>query len=175
MMTGNIDATPGRRRRLTLALAAALVSPTVCADDTLDFEVTGAVTPSCVLSNARLRIDLGSVTMADLAQPGATSAWRGGSFIAVDCIGASRATVTVRAPPYAPDARFLAVVGGAGGVAIELRTGTGEAVPPDGTTAVGFDWGQGEARLDFEARYVRVGPLQAGDAGASAVVQIRWE
>jgi type 1 fimbria pilin len=170
-----MGATPGHRGGLTLVLAAALVSPTACADDTLDFEVTGSVTPSCILSNARLRIDLGSVTTADLARPGATSAWRGDAFIGVDCIGASRATVTVQAPPYAPDPRYLAVAGGAEGVAIELRTGTGDAVLPDGMTPVGFDWGQGEARLAFEARYVRVGPLQAGVAGASAVVQIRWE
>lgn len=175
MTAGNIGATPGHRGRLTLALAAVLVSPTACADDTLDFEVTGSVAPSCILSNARIRIDLGTVTMADLARPGATSAWRDGSFIGVDCIGASRATVTVRAPSYAPDPRYLAVAGGADGVAIELRTGTGDPVLPDGTTPVGFDWGQGEARLAFEARYVRVGPVQAGTAGASAVVQIRWE
>ncbi|WP_369926784.1 fimbrial protein [Xanthomonas sp. NCPPB 2632] len=175
MRVGNLGTRRAHRGRVTLALAAALVSPIACADDTLDFEVTGAVIPSCVLSNVRLRIDLGSVTFADLGRLGATSTWRGGSFIGVDCIGASRATVTVRAPAYAPDPRYLAVAGGAGGVAIELRTGTDDAVLPDGTTPVGFEWGQGEARLAFEARYVRVGPLQAGAAGASAVVQIRWE
>jgi len=175
MTAGSIGARPGHRGRLRLVLAVALVPPTACADDTLDVEVTGSVTPSCILSNARLRIDLGSVTMADLARPGATSAWRGDAFIGVDCIGASRATVTVRAPPYAPDPRYLAVTGGADGVAIELRTGAGDPVLPDGTTPVGFDWGQGEARLAFEARYVRVGAVQAGTAGASAVVQIRWE
>jgi type 1 fimbria pilin len=156
-------------------VVALLVPLSVRGDDALDFEITGAVTPYCALANQRLRIDLGSVTFADLGQPGAAGPWRGGAFIGMDCIGASRATVTVRAPPYGPDPRYLDASGGAGGIAIEMRTGRGDAVLPDGLTPVAFDWGQGEARMTFEARYVRVGPLQAGAAGAAAVVQITWE
>jgi type 1 fimbria pilin len=158
-----------------VAAAAALVSLSVRGDDTLDFEIVGAIMPSCALANQRLRIDLGSVAFADLGRPGSASPWRGGAFIGMDCIGASRAAVTVSAQPYGPDPRYLAVAGGAGGIAIEMRTGRGDAVLPDGLTPVAFDWGEGEARMAFEARYVRVGPLQAGAAGASAVVQITWE
>jgi type 1 fimbria pilin len=167
---------PSRRSALLSALTvAATVAGTARADDRLAFEVSGAVTPSCTLASQRLRIDLGTVTFAELGQNGAGSPWRGGSFVGVDCVGATRASVTLRGRPYGPDPRFLATSGGASGVAIELRTGRGDAVLPDGLTPVTFSWDTGEARLAFEARYVRVGRLEAGEAGASAVIEISWE
>ncbi|MET0256884.1 MAG: fimbrial protein [Luteibacter sp.] len=159
----------------SVAVVAATVASQAWADDRLAFDVVGAVTPSCALASARLGIDLGAVTFAELGSVGAGSAWRGGSFVGVDCVGATRASVTVRARPYAPDPRYLASSGGADGVAIQLRTGAGEAVLPDGSVPVAFAWGEGEARLAFEARYVRVGPLRAGEASASAVIEITWE
>lgn len=167
---------PSQRWSLLSALAvAATIAGVAQADDRLDFEISGAVTPSCALASQRLRIDLGTVSFAELGQNGAGSPWRGGSFVGVDCVGATRASVTLRGRPYGPDPRFLATSGGASGVAIELRTGHGDPVLPDGRTPVTFAWDAGEARLAFEARYVRVGRLEAGEAGASAVIEISWE
>lgn len=145
------------------------------ADDRLDFEVTGAVVASCGLADNRLRIDLGSVAYAELTSPGAGSPWRRASFLGVDCVGVTRALVTLRARPYGPDPRLLAPGGTARGVAIEMRTGTGEPVLPDGKTPVTFSWSSGAPQLAFEARYVRVGPLEAGEAPATAVIEITWE
>lgn len=164
-----------RRALLSAAAVATLAAGPARADDQLAFEVSGAVTPSCTLASQALRIDLGAVAFAELESIGVGSPWRSGSFIGIDCVGASRASVTLRARTYGPNPRYLATSGGAGGVAIELRTGTGEAVLPDGSVPVTFAWTEGEARLAFEARYVRVGPLVAGEAGASAVVEITWE
>lgn len=147
----------------------------VWADDRLDFEVTGAVMASCGLSDQRIRIDLGDVAYAELGRPGATSPWRRAAFLGVDCVGATRAVVTLRAREYPPDPHLLAPGGTARGVAIEMRTGSGDAIVPDGKTPVTFSWPTGAPQLAFEARYVRVGDLAAGDAPATAVIEITWE
>jgi len=147
----------------------------VRADDRLDFQVQGAITPSCALVADRIRLDLGSVAAGELGSVGSASRWRRASFMAVDCIGATRASVTLRATPHPDDPRYLAAVGEARGVAIEMQSVRGQALPPDGSTPVDFIWEGNHAELGFEARYVRVGALQPGTAGATAQVQIRWE
>jgi type 1 fimbria pilin len=143
--------------------------------DTLQFDVTGAITPSCALVANRIRIDLGTVPVSELPSPGAGSQWRGAAFIGADCVGATHASVTLRAAAAAEDSRYLATAGEARGVAIEMRTGSGQPVLPDGTTAVRFDLAGVAPELRFEARYVRVGPLGPGDARGTALVQITWE
>jgi type 1 fimbria pilin len=161
------------------AAIAAVLAVSMCrpirADDRLAFDVTGAVTPSCGLAQEHVRIDLGTVAFAELGEMGAGSTWHRGVFSGVDCVGATRASVTLRARAYGPDPRYLAAAGGARGVAIEMQTEAGEPVLPDGRSPVGFDWADGVPRLAFEARYVRVGPLGAGDAAATAIVEITWE
>lgn len=143
--------------------------------DTLQFEVTGTITPSCSLVANRIRIDLGNVSVSELPAVGEAARWGAAAFMATDCVGATHASVTVHGVASAEDARYLATGGDAGGVAIELRTGSGQAVLPDGLTPVRFDLVAQAPELRFEARYVRVGPLRPGNAPATALVQITWE
>lgn len=161
----------GRRAVATLCLMAA--ASAACADDTVDFLVRGAIVPACGLSASRVKIDLGTVTAAELTA--GHSAWRGASFSGTDCVGVTRASVTVVAPPYGPDGRYIATTGGAGGVAIELQTASGQPLPPDGVTEARFHWPSGQPILAFQARYVRVATVKPGPAGAMAQVHIRWE
>jgi type 1 fimbria pilin len=163
-------------RTSRLALAALLPVATgtsALASDTLTFAVRGSIRPSCGLAADRVRIDLGAVTAAELA--GGTSPWRGAAFTGTDCVGVTRATVTLTATPFGPDPRYLAATGTGGGVAIELRTADGAPLPPDGVTSAGFHWPAGNPVLGFQARYVRVGAVRPGGAGASAQIHIRWE
>jgi type 1 fimbria pilin len=170
-----------RRHRWTmighpvLVLATALSSCAAWANDTLRFDVTGAITPSCDLATDRARIDMGTVSAAELPGQGAVSRWRSAALTLSDCVGATRARVTVRAPADSTDPRYLSTRGDAKGVAIELRTADGKAILPDGTTPVDFDLGVPTPELRFEARYVRLGRLGAGDAPATALIQITWE
>jgi type 1 fimbria pilin len=143
--------------------------------DTLQFDVTGAITPSCALVANRIRINLGSVSVSELPSVGDGSRWEAAAFIGADCIGATHASVVMRAVPAAEDARYIATAGDARGVAVELRTGSGQLVLPDGTTSVRFDLAGNSPELRFEARYVRVGHLGPGNAPATALVQITWE
>ena len=142
--------------------------------DVLQFDVTGAITPACTLVTNRIKIDLGAVSVAELPTVGEGSRWGAAAFVATECIGATRASVTVRAT-QATDPRYVATVGDARGVAIALRTGAGEPVVPDGLTPVHFDLAGLSPELRFEARYVRVGPLRPGEAAGAALVQITWE
>ncbi|NII56308.1 fimbrial protein [Luteibacter sp. SG786] len=165
-------------RTIAGCLAAGLLfvgTPAIRADDRLDFHVLGSIAPSCDLVADRIRIDLGAVAAGELAGAGATSPWRGAAFTGRDCIGATRAVVTMRATPYPGHPGLIAPVGEAAGVAIEMRSAGGQPLLPDGSTAVEFSWTAGPPELGFQARYVRVGPLQPGTAGATAQVQIRWE
>jgi type 1 fimbria pilin len=143
--------------------------------DTLQFDVTGAIVPSCALVTNRIRIELGTVSVSDLSSLGEGSPWQGAAFIGGDCVGAAHASVLVRATASPEDPRYLATAGGARGVAVEMRTGPGQPVLPDGTTPVRFDLAGAAPELRFEARYVRVGPLVPGDAHGTALVQITWE
>jgi type 1 fimbria pilin len=143
--------------------------------DTLQFDVTGAITPSCALVANRIRIDLGNVPVSELALVGEGSRWRAAAFIGADCVGATHASVVMRADSAAEDSRYIATTGDARGVAVELRTGSGQPVLPDGTTPVRFDLAGTSPELRFEARYVRVGPLGPGNGPATALVQITWE
>lgn len=142
--------------------------------DTLQFDVTGAITPSCALVANRINIDLGAVSVSELPAVGEGSQWGAAAFIGAECIGATRASVTVRAAP-AGDPRYVATTGDARGVAIALRTGSGQPVLPDGVTPVHFELAGPSPELRFEARYVRVGPLHPGEAAGTALVQITWE
>lgn len=165
-------------RLLKCGVAVALVVAlphAVQADDRLDFEVTGAVMASCALADNRVRIDLGSVAYADLGSVGSGSPWHRAAFLGVDCVGATRAVVTLRARAYPADPRLLSPGGTARGVAIEMRTGAGDPIVPDGKTPVVFSWADSAPQLAFEARYVRVGDLGAGDAPATGVIEITWE
>jgi type 1 fimbria pilin len=163
------------RRQWGVVMALLLLCPTCVADDRLEFQVQGAITPSCGLVADRVRIDLGTVAAGELGGVGSTSPWRRAVFTGRECVGATRASVTLRATPYAADPRYIAPVGEARGVAIEMQAAGGQSLPPDDTTAVVFTWEGGQPELGFEARYVRVGALQAGSAGATAQVQIVWE
>ena len=156
-------------------LAATLIAPLAWADDTLRFNVTGYITPSCELVTNRARIDMGTVTASELPAYGAASRWRSAALGVADCVGATRARVTVRAPADPTDPRYLATRGDARGVAIEMRTADGKAIRPDGATPVVFDLSVPAPELRFEARYVRVGALGVGEAPATAQVQITWE
>lgn len=157
------------------AVAAPLRAWSGRSAETLQFDVTGAISPACALVANRIRIDLGSVSVAELPSVGAGSRWRAAAFIGADCVGATHASVVMRAAPASEDPRYIATTGDARGVAIELRSGTGELVLPDGTTPVRFDLAGHSPELRFEARYVRVGPLGPGKAPATALVQITWE
>lgn len=163
-----------RARRLAMAgwLAVAFSAP-AHASDTLTFAVRGAILPSCGLSADRVRIELGTVTAAELAS--GASSWRGAAFTGTDCVGVTRATVTLTATPYGPDPRYVATTGAGGGVAIELTTADGAPLPPDGVTPAVFTWPAGAPTLAFQARYVRVGAVRPGAAGVSAQIHIRWE
>lgn len=160
-------------------LAIALVSPSgkagVGRSDTLMFDVVGTITPSCALVANRIHIDLGSVAVSELPSVGDGSRWEAAAFIGADCVGATHALVTVHGAAASADPRYLATMGEDRGVAIALRTGSGEPVLPDGTTPVRFDLAGMAPELRFEARYVRVGPLRPGDAPGAALVQITWE
>lgn len=145
------------------------------ADDRLEFRVQGAITPSCGLVANGIHIDLGSVPAGELGSVGSASPWHRSSFTGVDCVGATRASVTLHAVPYADNPRYLAAAGEARGVAIEMQSADGQALPPDGTTPVHFTWEGGRPELGFEARYVRVGALRPGTARATAQIQILWE
>ncbi|HVI55931.1 MAG TPA: fimbrial protein [Luteibacter sp.] len=174
---------PGAWRFLGLALASGMacgaVAPTPAralrSAETLRFDVTGAITPSCTLVAERIRIDLGEVPLADLPSVGDGSSWRAAAFIGAECVGATRASVVMRALAAAEDPRYLATAGEARGVAIEMRTGSGQPVLPDGLSPVAFELGGIAPELRFEARYVRVGPLKPGNALGTALVQITWE
>lgn len=157
------------------AVAESLRAPSGRSSDTLQFDVTGAITPSCTLVANRIRIELGSVSVSELPTVGEGSPWRAAAFIGADCVGATHASVVMRADPAAEDARYLATAGDARGVAVALRTASGQLVLPDGTTPVRFDLSGTSPELRFEARYVRVGPLGPGNAPATALVQITWE
>ena len=157
------------------AAADALHPPSVRWPDALRFDVTGAITPSCALVANRIHIDLGSVSTSELPSVGEGSRPRAAAFVGADCVGATHASVVMRAAPAVEDPRYIATAGGARGVAVELRTGSGQLVLPDGTTPVRFDLAGNSPELRFEARYVRVGPLEPGDAPATALVQITWE
>jgi type 1 fimbria pilin len=148
--------------------------PTWGRSDALQFDVTGAITPSCALVANRIDIDLGTVSVSELPTVGEGSRWGTAAFIGAECIGATRASVTVRAA-QAGDPRYVATVGDAHGVAIALRTGSGQPVLPDGLTPVHFELAGPSPELRFEARYVRVGPLRPGEAAGAALVQITWE
>jgi type 1 fimbria pilin len=167
--------THARGRLLTATALAMGMATIVHAEDSLDFEVQGAVTPSCGLALSRVRIDLDTVAASELGAVGDGSRWREASFTGVDCIGATKASVTMRAAAHPADPRYIAPVGGAEGVAIEMRTADGQPLPPDGSSPVEFSWMGGIPALAFQARYIRVGPLKAGDAVATALVQIQWE
>lgn len=169
-----LDTLHARTCRFAMAgwLAVAL-STAVRASDTLTFAVRGSILPSCGLAADRVRIDLGTVTAGELA--GGASSWRGAAFTGTDCVGVTRATVTLTATPYGPDPRYVATTGSGGGVAIELRTADGAPLPPDGVTSALFSWPSGAPVLAFQARYVRVGAVRPGAAGASAQIHIRWE
>ena len=163
-----------RLRRLAMAgMLTVATTTSSLASDTLTFAVRGSILPSCGLAADRIRIDLGTVTAGELA--GGASSWRGAGFTGTDCVGVTRATVTLSATPYGPDPRYVATTGTGGGVAIEVRTADGAPLPPDGTTPAVFSWPTGIPVLGFQARYVRVGPVRPGGAGASAQVHIRWE
>lgn len=157
------------------AAADPLRPPSGRSADTLQFEVTGAITPSCALVANRIRIDLGTVSMSELPSVGEGSRPRTSAFIGADCVGATHASVVMHAAPAVEDPRYIATAGDARGVAVELRTASGQLVPPDGTTPVRFDLAGSSPELRFQARYVRVGPLEPGDAPATALVQITWE
>jgi type 1 fimbria pilin len=157
------------------AAADPLRAPSDRLADTLRFDVTGAITPSCALVANRIHIDLGSVSVSELPSVGEGSHWRAAAFIGADCVGATHASVIMRAASAVEDPRYIATAGDARGVAIELRTGSGQLVLPDGTTPVRFDLAGHSPELRFEARYVRVGPLGPGNAPATALVQITWE
>jgi type 1 fimbria pilin len=162
-----------RAKGIVLACLAACLPAR--ADYRLEFQVRGAITPSCGLASGRILIDLGSVSAGELPAPGAASRWHRSAFIGVDCIGATRASVTLRAPPYAGDPRYVATIGEARGVAIQMQSADGQPLPPDGSTPVHFSWAGNRPELGFRARYVRVGALRPGNAGATAQVQILWE
>jgi type 1 fimbria pilin len=81
----------------------------------------------------------------------------------------------MRAVAAAEDPRYIGTSGDARGVAIQMRTGSGQPVLPDGTSPVAFDLTGDAPELRFEARYVRVGPLKPGNALGTALVQITWE
>jgi type 1 fimbria pilin len=162
-------------RARAIVTSLAFFATEASADDVLRFDVTGVITPSCSLVTDRARIDLGSVAASDLPALGAASRWRPGGFFVADCVGATRASVTVRATADPIQPRYLATRGDARGVAIEMRTASGKPVLPDGTSAIAFDLAGPAPELGFEARYVRVGPLGAGEAPATALVQITWE
>lgn len=158
----------------TLVVAITLCGIALAARaDTLDFQVRGAIRPSCGLAADRATIDLGTVTSADLAD--GTSAWRGTVLTGVDCVGVTRATVTLSATPYGPDPRFIALSGPDRGVVVEMRSATGQPLPADGSATAGFTWAGAIPQLGFKARYVRTGPLTAGMAAATAQIQVRWE
>ena len=172
----------GLFRRLRLVGGFAMVGmagTSAQADDRLMFQVRGAVTPSCGLATDRIRIELGTVAASELGAIGGASRWRRASFIGTGCIGATRATVTMRAKPHPLDPRYLATDGdraaGERGVGIEVRAAGGQSLPPDGSSSVGFTWAEGAPELAFEARYVRLGALNPGNAQATALVQIQWE
>lgn len=154
------------------AVAIAFICGGVRAGDTLDFEVRGAITPSCGLALNRVQIDLGTVSASELAAVGDGSRWQAGSFAGVDCVGQPSASVTMRAKPHPADPRYIAPRGEELGVAIEIRAGDDQLLPPDGS--VEFDWAGGAPELAFKARYVRVGPLKPGDAEAKAQIDIQW-
>jgi type 1 fimbria pilin len=160
-------------------LAICLASPSGNAgegrSETLMFDVIGMITPSCSLVANRIRMDLGNVAVSELPSVGDGSRWGAAAFIGADCVGATRALVTVHATAAPSDPRYLVTMGDARGVAIELRTGSGQPVLPDWATPVRFDLAGTAPELRFEARYVRVGPLRAGDALGAALVQITWE
>ncbi|MET0935659.1 MAG: fimbrial protein [Luteibacter sp.] len=160
---------------MVVTAIAAFSSFPAMGDDVLRFDVTGVITPACDLAADQARIDLGVLSASDLVAVGATGGWHPVAFSLIDCVGASRAQVTVRAPAEPGDPRYLRAFGGAQGVAIELRSGAGKAILPDGATPVPFDVAGPAPELRFEARYVRVGPLVAGEARARALVQITWE
>jgi type 1 fimbria pilin len=157
------------------ASGAPVVDSAGPSSDSLQFEVTGAITPSCALVANRIRIDLGAVPVSDLSSVGEGSAWQGTAFVGADCVGATHASVTLRATAATEDPRYMATSGDARGVAIEMRTGSGEPVLPDGSTPVRFDLAGASPELRFEARYVRVGQLGPGDATGRALVEITWE
>ncbi len=157
------------------AAADSLRAPSERSVDTLRFDVTGAITPSCALVANRIGIDLGIVSVSELPSVGEGSPWRAAAFIGADCVGATHASVIMRAASAAEDPRYIATAGDARGVAVELRTGSGQSVLPNGTTPVRFDLAGNSPELRFEARYVRVGPLGPGNAPATALVQITWE
>lgn len=161
----------------SLAMVAAIVGSTGLTPpmNKVDFEVRGTIAPSCGLTAKFIRIDLGTVSASELPVIGSTSPWRHASLKGIDCIGATRAYVTLRAPIYAPDARYLAVSGPAVGVAIETQSGSGQPLLPDGSRPVVFTWAGGQPELAFRARYVRVGSLSPGQARATGQIQITWE
>lgn len=173
MSTNTITPAGGRRMAIAFAIAsnAALTSPS----EKLDFYVQGAITPSCGLTTTLIHIDLGTVSASELPSIGSTSPWHQASFKGIDCIGATRASVILRAPAYVPDPRYLAVSGSAAGVVIETQSESGQALPPDGSQPVVFTWVGDQAELAFRARYVRVGNLSPGPAGATGQIQITWE
>ena len=155
--------------------AGSVNAPSTGSADALQFDITGTVAPSCSLVTNRIGIDLGVVSVSELPAAGEGSRWRAAAFIGADCVGATHASVTMRAAAAEEDSRYIATAGDARGVAVELRTGSGERVLPDGTTPVRFDLAGTSPELRFEARYVRVGPLEPGNAPATALVQITWE
>lgn len=166
---------PSWPRRLAVLALTTMACMASRADDRLDFEVQGAVTPSCGLAASRVRIDLGTVAASELGALGDASRWRGTSFTGIDCVGATRAMVSLRAAPHPADPRYIAPVGEDRGVAIEVRASGGQPLPPDGSSEAAFTWPGDAPELAFEARYVRVGSLKPGEAVATALVQIRWE
>ena len=103
--------------RLGAAVLSAALCPATQADDRLDFEVQGSVTPSCGLALSRVRLDLGTVAASELGAVGDASRWRGTAFTGVDCVGATRASVTMRAAAYPADPRYIAPMGEDRGVA----------------------------------------------------------
>jgi type 1 fimbria pilin len=164
------------RFRPLLAVAIgmfAFASAATSATDTLDFVIRGSILPSCSLATDRVRIVLGTVTASELA--GGSSPWRQAAFTGTDCVGVTRATVTLSAPAFGPDPRYIAATGTGAGVAIELQTSDGAPLPPDGVTPAVFSWPNGSPVLALQARYIRVGAVRPGDAGATAQIHIRWE
>ena len=112
--------------RLVVGLLTVWPGLAAPADGHLAFQVRGSITPSCGLVADRVRIDLGTVAAGELAGVGASSPWRGAAFTGRDCIGATRAVVTMRATPYPGHPRLIAPIGEAAGVAIEMRSAGGQ-------------------------------------------------
>lgn len=170
----------GRRR--ARALASVLVALLAClpaahATDKVTFNVTGNVTlTTCEFASANVDFPLGNVDAGVFTGIGTASAFVEKSLISRGCTGVTKLLMRFQATPDPNNSKYIAVTGGAKGVAVDLQSFDNLPAVPDNTTAITWNPRADGAGYAYKARYIQTAAsVTPGVANATVVVNITYE